>query len=58
MRYRLRTLLILLAIGPPALAWISLHTVELAAIAFCFAFVWLIATLSFHLAVRLERPAE
>src|SRR5690349_5934285 len=30
MRYRLRTLLILLAVGPPVLAWVWFHSVPLA----------------------------
>jgi hypothetical protein len=58
MRYNLRTLLILLAVGPPVLAGVCLRFVELTVIAVCLAFVWLLAELIFRLTVRLEPPTE
>jgi hypothetical protein len=42
MRYRLRTLLILLAVGPPVLAlswWLRATLIEMAAVALAWAFV-------------------
>jgi len=58
MRYRLRTLLIVLGVAPPVLAYISIRFFGLVLVVACFAIVWLVTELIFRSSVHIERPDE
>jgi hypothetical protein len=58
MRYSLRTLVALTAIGPPVLALLAPSLPMLPIIVACLAVVWLLASILFRLAVTLEPPKD